>query len=119
MQPRVRATLVVAAIAVASAIAGAAVDRTFLVHPRRHGARAMGSDSLAARAALRAEMLDRLDKDVSLTPAQRVAALLEPEGHHRHTGLAWLVAAVALIGVAAIAWAPHDTERIFELLRTH
>jgi len=51
--------------------------------------------------------------------AQRVAALLEPEGHHRHTGLAWLVAAVALIGVAAIAWATHDTERIFELLRTH
>jgi len=51
--------------------------------------------------------------------ALRVAALLEPEDHHHGTGLAWLVAAVALVGIAAIAWATHDTERIFELLRTH
>jgi len=51
--------------------------------------------------------------------ALRVAALLEPEDHHRGTGLAWLVAVVALVGIASIAWATHDTERIFELLRSH
>lgn len=68
MQPRLRAALVVGAIVVASAIAGAAIDRTFLVHPPRHGPR--DGDREARR---RTEMLDRLGRDLSLTPAQRVA----------------------------------------------
>ena len=36
MQPRLRATLVIASIAVASGIAGAAIDRTFLVRGGGH-----------------------------------------------------------------------------------
>ncbi|MDB4886579.1 MAG: hypothetical protein JWN79_2017 [Gemmatimonadetes bacterium] len=65
MQPRLRATLVIAAIAIASAIAGAAIDRSFLVHPQRRGPRAGGE------ARRRTEMLDRMSRDLTLTPVQR------------------------------------------------
>jgi hypothetical protein len=49
--------------------------------------------------------------------AQRVAALLEPEQQQRTTALAWLVAILAVGGIAAILWATHDTERLFDLLQ--
>jgi hypothetical protein len=51
--------------------------------------------------------------------AHRVAALLEPEQQQRRTALAWLVAILALVGIAAILWATRDTERLFELLQAH
>lgn len=72
MQPRLRAGLVIGAIAVASAVAGAVVDRTFLVHPSRrgsHGGPGMGGPDHEARR--RTVMLDRLDRDLALTPLQR------------------------------------------------
>ncbi len=72
MQPRLRATLVVAAIAGASAIAGAAIDRTFLVHPARRGPRS-GSLTPEQDARRRSDMLDRLTRDLGLTRAQNVA----------------------------------------------
>lgn len=50
---------------------------------------------------------------------QRVAALLHPDADRRRTGLAWLVAGVALIAVAAIVWATRDTEHAFEVLQAH
>jgi len=50
---------------------------------------------------------------------QRIAALLEPEADRRRVGLAWLIGGLALVGMAAIAWASRDTEHLFELLRTH
>ncbi len=55
----------------------------------------------------------------SLGVPQRVAALLHPETDRRRTGLAWFVAGLALVAVAAIAWATRDTEHAFELLRAH
>ena len=72
MQPGLRATLVVAVIVIASAIAGAAIDRTFLVHPPRRGSRA-GTMTPEQDARRRGEMLDRLSHDLNLAPAQRVA----------------------------------------------
>lgn len=69
MQPRLRATLVIAAIAIASAIAGAAIDRSFLVHQPRRGPRAGGPGAGEARR--RTEMLDRMSRDLTLTPVQR------------------------------------------------
>jgi beta-lactamase regulating signal transducer with metallopeptidase domain len=48
---------------------------------------------------------------------ERVAALLARD-IRRHNGLAWLVAGLALGGILALAWATHDTERLFEALRT-
>jgi len=50
---------------------------------------------------------------------QRVAALLHPDADRRCTGLAWLVAGVAVIAVAAIVWATRDTEHAFEVLQAH
>jgi beta-lactamase regulating signal transducer with metallopeptidase domain len=49
---------------------------------------------------------------------QRVTALLRPPPTHR-AGLAWLVTVVALASAVAVAWATHDTEELFEALRTH
>lgn len=72
MQPRVRAGLVIGAIAVASAVAGAVVDRTFLVHAPRRGSR--GGPGMSApdhEARRRGAMLDRLHRDLALTPVQR------------------------------------------------
>ena len=72
MQPRLRATLVIGAIAVASGIAGAAIDRTFLVHPPRRGQRP-GSATPAQEGRRRGEMLDRMSRDLSLSPGQRAS----------------------------------------------
>jgi hypothetical protein len=64
---------VVGAIAIASAIAGAAIDRSFLVRPPRRGPRPGGPSTPEQDARRRAEMLERITKDLALTPAQRLA----------------------------------------------
>jgi hypothetical protein len=69
---RVRAAFVIAAIAVACGIAGAAIDHRLVAHgPRRGRGGAPGSFSPEASARRRAEMLERMTKDLALTPAQR------------------------------------------------
>ena len=73
MQARLRAILVVGAIAIASAIAGAAIDRSFLVHPPRRSSRPGGASTPQQDAKRRADMLERITKDLALTPAQRLA----------------------------------------------
>lgn len=68
--PRLRAALVIAAIVVASGIAGAAIDRTLLTrrgHPQ-FGRRGPPPEMDGPR---RKQMLERLTSDLSLTPAQR------------------------------------------------
>lgn len=72
MQPRARAVLVVGAIAIASAIAGAAVDRSLVVRRAHHGGRP-GAATPAQDARRRADMLSRMERDLSLTAPQRVA----------------------------------------------
>jgi hypothetical protein len=72
MQPRIRAFLVVGSIAIASALAGAAIDRTLLVRVPHRGARP-GPSTPAQDARRRAEMLDRLARDLDLSTAQRAA----------------------------------------------
>ena len=72
MQPRLRAILVVGAIALASAIAGAAIDRSLLVHGPRRGPRP-GTATPQQDAKRRADMLDRMTKDLSLSASQRVS----------------------------------------------
>ena len=87
IQPSLRAALVIGAIVVASGIAGAAIDRAFLTRTaavaqagrdngggRRGGGGGDGGrrgsfPELEARR--RAEMLERMTKSLSLTPAQR------------------------------------------------
>jgi len=74
MQPRLRAALVIGAIAIASGVAGAVVDRTFLVHAPRHGSRGgPGMSAPGHEARRRAGMLDRMHRDLALTPMQRQA----------------------------------------------
>jgi Spy/CpxP family protein refolding chaperone len=69
---RARAALVIAAIAVGSAIAGAGVDRWAMTHgPRRGRGSPIGALSAEAAARRRAEILERMTKDLKLTPAQR------------------------------------------------
>jgi Spy/CpxP family protein refolding chaperone len=66
---RGRAALVIAAIVVGSAIAGAGIDRWVVMHsPRRRPPSALSPAEAAKR---RAEMLERMTKQLSLTPAQR------------------------------------------------
>lgn len=72
MQPRLRATLIIAAIALASGIAGAAIDRSLLMHGPHRGPRP-GGRSPAAQARWRSEMLDRMARDLAITPVQRGA----------------------------------------------
>jgi hypothetical protein len=75
MHPRLRAGLVIAAVVVASAIAGAAIDRGLMLsHARRGGGgggdwRRPPSGDFEARR--RADMLERMNRELSLTPAQR------------------------------------------------
>lgn len=72
MNPGLRAGLVIAAVAIASAIAGAAVDRAFLARsapPREF--RGFGRPSPDQDAKRRTAMLDRLTKELSLSAAQR------------------------------------------------
>lgn len=48
---------------------------------------------------------------------ERVTALLDRDDRS-HDALAWLLVGLALGGILAVAWATHDTERLFETLRT-
>ena len=72
---RVRAALIIAAIAIGSALAGAGIDRWVLSHGPRHGrgggGRPPGAGSPADAARRRAQMLERLSSELTLTPAQR------------------------------------------------
>ena len=49
---------------------------------------------------------------------ERVAALLEPAVRRRRVEVVWLVAVVVVVAIGALGWATHDTERLFEALRT-
>jgi len=77
MPPRLRAGLVIAAVVVASAIAGAAVDRNVVMRNVRRGGGGggwgpgRGGPPPEMEARRRTEMLDRLTKELALTPAQR------------------------------------------------
>ena len=72
MHPRLRAGLVIAAVVVASAIAGAAIDRGLMMsHARRDGGDRRRPPSADFEARRRTEMLDRMSKELSLAPAQR------------------------------------------------
>ena len=67
---RARAALIIAAIVVGSAIAGAGIDRWVVMHaPRRRPPSTLTPEEAAKR---RAEVLDRMTKNLALTPAQRV-----------------------------------------------
>lgn len=69
---RARAALVIAAIAVGSAVAGAGIDRWVVTHgPRRGHGPGAGILSPEAAARRRAEMLERLTKELALTAPQR------------------------------------------------
>ena len=72
---RARAMVVIAVLVVASAIAGAGIDRMLVTRGPRHGRGGPSSEesSSAAAARRRAEMLGRMSRDLNLTPAQRVA----------------------------------------------
>jgi hypothetical protein len=78
MHARLRAGLVIAAVVVASAIAGAAVDRNMVMRhvrdtrdPGRGWGPGRGGPPAEMEARRRADMLDRMTKDLSLTPTQR------------------------------------------------
>ena len=73
MHPRLRAGLVIAAVVVASAIAGAAIDRNVVMRHVRGdgGGPRRGPPSADWESRRRAEMLDRMTKELSLTPTQR------------------------------------------------
>ncbi len=69
--PRLRAGLVIGAVVIASGIAGAAIDRAFLVRraPRGDGRRGGPPPEMEQRR--RTQMLDKLTTELSLTPPQR------------------------------------------------
>ena len=76
MHARLRAGLVIAAVVVASAIAGAAVDRNVVMRNVRRGGGGgwgpgRGGPPPEMEARRRTEMLDRMTKELSLTPTQR------------------------------------------------
>jgi len=76
MHPRLRAGLVIAAVVLASGIAGAAVDRNLVMrHVRESGAGRGpgrgGPPGPEMEARRRTEMLDRMTKELALTPTQR------------------------------------------------
>jgi Spy/CpxP family protein refolding chaperone len=69
--PRLRAGLVIGLVVIASAIAGAAIDRSLLMrHPTRADAGRRGPPQQLEQRR-RTDMLDRMAKELSLTPAQR------------------------------------------------
>ncbi|MEO7713716.1 MAG: hypothetical protein ABIV10_12445 [Gemmatimonadaceae bacterium] len=73
---RGRAALIIAAIVIGSAIAGAGLDRVLVMRGSRHyrgGGPRSGEMSLEMTARRRAAMLERMSKDLSLTPLQRAA----------------------------------------------
>ena len=73
---RVRAALVIAAVVIGSALAGAGLDRWLVTHgPRRGHGGSMSSATVSPEAAARrrAQMLERMRKDLDLTAAQSAA----------------------------------------------
>jgi hypothetical protein len=75
MHPRLRAGLVIAAVVVASAIAGAAIDRNVVMRHARQGwgggGDRRGGPPPEMEARRRTEMLDRMTKELSLSATQR------------------------------------------------
>lgn len=70
--PGLRAGLVIAAVAVASAIAGAAIDRSLLMRrPQMRPDGARRGPPQALEQGRRTAMLDRMSKELALTPVQR------------------------------------------------
>jgi Spy/CpxP family protein refolding chaperone len=69
--PRVRAGLVIAAIVMASGIAGAAIDRATIARRPTRGREGPPRRSPVDQEGRRKEMLDHMSKDLALTPAQR------------------------------------------------
>lgn len=73
MASRSRAVLIIIAIVVGSALAGAAVDHAIVLHnPRRFRPVPFGGTAKAAESR-RTEMLQRLTEELSLRPEQRTA----------------------------------------------
>ena len=70
---RARAALVIGAIAVVSALVGAAIDRTMLARQPRRSHGPNGGPSPEQEARRRHEALDRMSRDLSLSNAQRIA----------------------------------------------
>ena len=68
---RARAAVVIAAIAIGSAIAGAGIDRWAVTHAPRHPHGPTSTLSPEAAARRRAEMLERMTKDLGLSTVQR------------------------------------------------
>jgi hypothetical protein len=68
--PRLRAGLVIGAVVIASAIAGAAIDRSLLMRRRGRDMDRRGPPQ-ALEQRRRSDMLDRMTTDLALTPAQR------------------------------------------------
>ena len=68
--PRLRAGLVIGAVVIASAIAGAAIDRSLLMRRRGRDMDRRGPPQ-ALEQRRRTQMLDNLTTELSLTPAQR------------------------------------------------
>ena len=68
--PRLRAGLVIGAVVIASAIAGAAIDRSLLMRRRGRDMDRRGPPQ-ALEQRRRNDMLDRMTTDLALTPAQR------------------------------------------------
>ncbi len=68
---RARAAVVIAAIAIGSAIAGAGIDRWGVAHSPRHSRAPTSTLSPEAAARRRAEMLERMTKDLGLSTVQR------------------------------------------------
>jgi Spy/CpxP family protein refolding chaperone len=70
--PGLRAGLVIGAVVVASAIAGAAIDRSLMMHrPATRSDGGRRGPPQALEQGRRTAMLDRMTKELSLTPAQR------------------------------------------------
>lgn len=73
MASRTRAVLVIVAIVIGSALAGAAVDHAVVLHnPRRFRPVPFGGTAKAAESR-RNDMLERLTEELSLRPEQRAA----------------------------------------------
>ena len=70
--PGLRAGLVIGAVVIASAIAGAAIDRSLMMHrPQMRPDGGRRGPPQALEQSRRNAMLDRMTKELSLTPAQR------------------------------------------------
>jgi Spy/CpxP family protein refolding chaperone len=72
--PGLRAGLVIGAVVIASAIAGAAIDRSLMMHrPQMRPDGGRRGPPQALEQGRRNAMLDRMTKELSLTPAQHAA----------------------------------------------